>query len=87
LENLLQDRSVIAAPGDAFDVLDFEAAARQKLPPARFGYLATGVDGDLTVRANQEGFLKYEIRSRRMIDTRNIELTGDFAGVQTSSRR
>ena len=85
LENLLQDRSVIAAPEDAFDVLDFEAAARQKLPPAHFGYLATGVDGDLTVRANQEGFLKYEIRSRRMIDTRNIDMSVQLFGTTWDS--
>jgi len=81
LEDLFQDRSVIGAPEEAFDVLDFEAAARQKLPPAHFGYLATGVDGDLTVRANQEGFLRYEIRSRRMIDTRNIDMSVRLLGT------
>jgi 4-hydroxymandelate oxidase len=85
LENLFQDRSVIAAAEDAFDVLDFEVAARQKLPPAHFGYLATGVDSDLTIRANQEGFLKYEIRSRRMIDTRHIDLSVRLFGTTWDS--
>ena len=39
---------VITAPDQALDVLEFEAAARKRLPPAHFGFLATGVDGDAT---------------------------------------
>jgi hypothetical protein len=38
--------SVITAPDQALDVFDFERVARAKLPPAHWGYLATGVDGD-----------------------------------------
>jgi len=33
---------VISDPSEAIDVLDFEAAARKALPPAHWGYLATG---------------------------------------------
>jgi len=44
---------VISSPDEALDVMDFEPAARQALPPAHFGYLATGVDEDGTVRANR----------------------------------
>ena len=39
---------VIASPQDALNVFDFEGAARQKLPPAHFGYIATGVDDDVS---------------------------------------
>ena len=31
------------------NVADFEALAQAKLPPAHFGYVATGVDDDRTV--------------------------------------
>jgi len=53
---LQQSDDVISSPDQAFDVMDFEAAARKALPPAHFGYLATGVDDDGTVRANPDSF-------------------------------
>ena len=56
LEMLQQSEDVISSPDQAFDVMDFEPAARKALPPAHFGYLATGVDEDGTVRANREGY-------------------------------
>jgi len=37
LDNLISD------PKDALDVFDFEPIARKNLPPAHFGYLATGI--------------------------------------------
>src|SRR5205823_4485935 len=55
LEILQQSDDIISSPDQAFDVMDFESAARKALPPAHFGYLATGVDDDGTVRANREG--------------------------------
>jgi len=64
---------VIAAPEQAINVMDFEPAARRKLPPAHFGYLATGVDDDATVRANREGFARFQLRVRRLIDVRAID--------------
>jgi hypothetical protein len=56
LEMSQQSDDVISSPDQAFDVMDFEAAAHKTLPPAHFGYLATGVDDDGTVRANREGY-------------------------------
>src|SRR5450755_1153275 len=47
------------------DVMEFEALARAVLPPAHFGYLATGVDDDRTVLWNHEAFSQIEIRARR----------------------
>lgn len=65
---------------DALNVLDFEAAARAVLPPAHFGYLATGVDDDATLRANREGFTRYGLRMRRFVDTREIDMSVSFLG-------
>ena len=43
---------LITSPREAIDVFDFEPVARHNLPPAHFGYMATGVDADVTLRAN-----------------------------------
>ncbi|PYS14900.1 MAG: alpha-hydroxy-acid oxidizing enzyme, partial [Acidobacteria bacterium] len=46
VESLAQQAppSVIDKAADALDVFEFEAAARKVLPPAHWGYMATGVD-------------------------------------------
>ena len=64
---------LIASAADALDVFDFEAVARQVLPPAHWGYMATGVDGDVTLRANREGFDRYQLRVRRLVDVSSIK--------------
>src|SRR6185369_5065654 len=60
------ERTLIASPNDALNVFDFEPVARQTLPPAHYGYLATGVDDDATLQANRTGFTKFQIRARRL---------------------
>ena len=46
----------IAAAKDGLSLMDFEAAARKVLPPAHWGYMASGVDDDYTQKMNREGF-------------------------------
>jgi isopentenyl diphosphate isomerase/L-lactate dehydrogenase-like FMN-dependent dehydrogenase len=58
----------VSPPQAEINLMDFEAAAKKVLPPAHFGYLATGVDDDRTLRANMEGFQRYYLRPRRLID-------------------
>ena len=53
--------ATLASAADALDVYDFEAMARKVLPPAHWGYLATGVDGEETLRANPRGFDRYHV--------------------------
>src|ERR1700738_2476227 len=55
------------------NVADFEALARAKLPPAHFGYIATGVDDDRTVFLNHEAYSHIEIRSRRFVDVSKLD--------------
>jgi 4-hydroxymandelate oxidase len=85
LEILQQSQDVIASPDQAFDVMDFEAAARKALPPAHFGYLATGVDEDGTVRANREGYSHVQIRSRRLVDVETIDMSVRLFGTTWTS--
>ena len=80
-ETGIPKRVSIAAPNEALNVFDFEAVARQKLPPAHFGYMATGVDDDATLRANREGFSKLQIRPRRLVDVSRVDTSTELFGV------
>ena len=55
------------------NVMEFEPLARAALPPAHFGYLATGVDDDRTVAINHDAFSHLEIRPRRFVDVTQID--------------
>ncbi len=74
-ERLAQGEDLISTPEQAINVMEFEAVARKKLPPAHFGYLATGVDDDATLRANHEGFTRFQIRVRRLRDVQKIDMS------------
>jgi isopentenyl diphosphate isomerase/L-lactate dehydrogenase-like FMN-dependent dehydrogenase len=65
---------------DAISVGDFEEMARRLLPPAHWGYMASGVDDDRTYRANIEGYKKIELRPRRLIDVSKPDLKVDLFG-------
>jgi 4-hydroxymandelate oxidase len=75
LDNLISD------PKEAPDVFDFEPVARKNLPPAHFGYMVTGADDEVTLRANREGFLKFHLRPRRLVDVGTIDMTTEIFGA------
>src|ERR1700694_1101731 len=72
---------VITNPKEAINVMDFEPAARLALPPAHFGYLATGVDDDATLNANREGFKQIQLRPRRLVDITHADLRVEIFGT------
>jgi 4-hydroxymandelate oxidase len=76
---------IIESPDDALNLFDFEPAARKALPPAHFGYLATGVDGDATLRANNEDYAKLRIKVSRLIDARKIDTRLRLFGIEYAS--
>ncbi len=76
---------IIASPDDALNLLDFEPAARKALPPAHFGYLATGVDSDATLRANSEDYAKLRIKVSRLVDARKIDTHIKLFGIEYAS--
>jgi isopentenyl diphosphate isomerase/L-lactate dehydrogenase-like FMN-dependent dehydrogenase len=51
------------------------------LPPAHFGYIATGVDDDRTVVRNHDAFAQYEIRARRFNDLRQLSTATSVFGI------
>ncbi|MDP1841465.1 MAG: alpha-hydroxy acid oxidase [Reyranella sp.] len=71
---------VIASPQEALNVFDFEAAMQKAVPPAHFGYMATGSDDEVTLRANREGFQKFQLRPRRLVDVSKLDLRMELFG-------
>ena len=75
-------RKLITSPEQALNVFDFEAVAKQTLPPAHWGYMATGVDDDATLHANRNALSRLQIRPRRLIDVTRIDTTTEIFGVK-----
>jgi isopentenyl diphosphate isomerase/L-lactate dehydrogenase-like FMN-dependent dehydrogenase len=72
-------------PKDALSVTDFEEAARRTLPQAHFGYMESGVDDDLTVKANRDGYQRIELRPRRLIDVSKVDTKVELFGTTFDS--
>jgi 4-hydroxymandelate oxidase len=71
---------LIANPKDAINVFDFEPVARKNVPPAHFGYMASGIDDEVTLRANREGFLRFQLRPRRLNDVSKVDTSVELFG-------
>jgi 4-hydroxymandelate oxidase len=76
---------LIVDPTQALDVFDFEPVMKKNVPPAHFGYMATGVDDEMTLRANREGFRKFELRPRRLVDVSKIDMSAEILGTKYDS--
>jgi 4-hydroxymandelate oxidase len=76
---------LIDKPKDAINVFDFEPVARKNVPPAHFGYMASGLDDEVTLRANREGFLKFQLLPRRLNDVSRIDTSVELFGTKYDS--
>jgi len=56
------------------------------VPPAHFGYMATGVNDEGGLRANREAFGKFELRPRRLVDVSKIDMSIEVFGVKSTAR-
>src|SRR5262245_61099124 len=81
----LRTEDLIKSPKDAINVFDFEPVARVNIPPAHFGYMASGIDDEVTLRANREGFLKFHLRPRRLVDVSKVDMSTEILGVRYDS--
>jgi len=89
-DNTSDDESSVAnylieSPDDALDVFDFRNVAKQVLPTSHYGYLATGTDGNETLRANRKAFEKLYLRAMRMADTRGVDTRAEIFGTTFDS--
>jgi 4-hydroxymandelate oxidase len=76
---------LINSPSEALDVFDLHTVAKHTLPPAHYGYLATGTDGNETLSANRRAFEEVYLRPMRMVDTRHISLETTLLEEQLKS--
>src|SRR5258705_8948796 len=77
--------AVINDPNNALDVMSFEEAARRKVLPGHWAYMASGVDDDLTLRANREGYRHVQLRPRRLRDATKVDMRTDLFGTTYNS--
>lgn len=70
------------AVDQALTLMDFEAAARRVLSPAHWGYMASGVDDDVTLARNREGFRRFALRPRRLVDVSTPDLATTIFGTR-----
>lgn len=78
----LNVENLIRSPKEAINVFDFEPVCRVNVPPAHFGYMASGIDDEVTLRANREGFLKFQLRPRRLVDVSKVDMSTELFGVK-----
>jgi isopentenyl diphosphate isomerase/L-lactate dehydrogenase-like FMN-dependent dehydrogenase len=76
---------LINSPAEALDVFDFHNVAKSVLPTSHYGYLATGTDGNETLKANRRAFEQVYLRAMRMVDTSNVNLETELLGESLQS--
>jgi isopentenyl diphosphate isomerase/L-lactate dehydrogenase-like FMN-dependent dehydrogenase len=79
-----QEPSTAPLAKDVLSVMDFEALAKPKLPPAHWGYMA-GVDDNLTLQANVAGYKTIQLRPRRLVDVSKIDTGVELFGQRFAS--
>ncbi|HEX4643162.1 MAG TPA: alpha-hydroxy acid oxidase [Candidatus Acidoferrales bacterium] len=80
-----QNEVVIKSVKEALNVFDFDAAARVKLTPAHYEFITDGSFNNETLRANREGFSKYEVRLRRLTGLTAVDQSVKLFGKQWES--
>jgi 4-hydroxymandelate oxidase len=76
---------LITSPKAAINVFDFEPVMKANVLPGHFGYMASGIDDDATLRANREGFQKFKLRPRRLVDVSKIDMNVELFGQKYPS--
>lgn len=65
---------------EGLQIAEFEEAARLAVPPAHWGYMATGSDDDLTIRANIDAYKHIGLKPRRLVDVSKPDLSINVFG-------
>jgi isopentenyl diphosphate isomerase/L-lactate dehydrogenase-like FMN-dependent dehydrogenase len=81
----LDPAELIKSPKEAINVFDFEPVCRQNVPPAHFGYMAAGIDDEVTLRNNRQDFQKFVLRPRRLVDVSKVSTKTEILGTTYDS--
>ena len=79
-QRAVQDASLISKASQALNVFDFEPVAKKNIPVAHWAYMATGTDDDGTIKANREGFDRWSLKPRRLVDVSKIDASVTLYG-------
>ncbi len=71
---------LVSAPNQAQNIFDLEMVAHNNVPPAHWGYLTTGADGESTLRANRADFQRFALRPHRMRDVSHVDISTTLFG-------
>jgi 4-hydroxymandelate oxidase len=82
LFELEAEAGLITKPEEAVNVFDFEPVFRKNVPPAHAFYMYSGIDGEVTLKANREAFGRYYLRPRRMVDVSKVDTSVEIFGVK-----
>jgi 4-hydroxymandelate oxidase len=84
-QQVLAAEAELSNAGAALDVFDMERAAERIVPAAHWGYLQSGVDGDVTLRANVSAYARWQLLPRRLTDVSKVDLTTSLFGKSVAS--
>lgn len=73
--------NTVDSPKDALNIFDLERTAQRKLHVGHNAYLAAAED-QATLRANREGFKRYELRPRRLVDVSKTDMSVTLFGTK-----
>ena len=70
--------------GRLVNVDDFEAAARERLDPGAYGYMAGGAGDEHTLRANSAAFARWDLRPRVLVDVGGVSAATTVLGTEVT---
>ncbi|HMA52667.1 MAG TPA: alpha-hydroxy acid oxidase [Magnetospirillaceae bacterium] len=70
----------ISSADQCLDIFDLEKMAKDNVPPAHWASLIGGTEGDQTVLANRQGFSRFRIKPRRLVDTSKLDMSVTLFG-------
>jgi len=70
----------ITSADQALDIFDLEKMAKDNVPPAHWASLIGGTEGDQDVLANRQGFTKFRLKPRRLVDTSKLDTSVTLFG-------
>lgn len=76
---------LVTGAQNALDVFDLEKVAHRNIPPAHWGYLMTGVDGEETLKANRDAYAHWQLRTRRLVDLSKMDMGVELFGTRYAS--
>jgi isopentenyl diphosphate isomerase/L-lactate dehydrogenase-like FMN-dependent dehydrogenase len=77
-----REAAALKTAKDALQIMDFEEAAHRALPPAHWGYMASGVDDDATLKANVEAFRHIGLKPRRLAGVAQPDISTEIFGTR-----